>query len=99
MGAKVLLAHGADKGMLDWYGRTPLSWAGRATLGLLTSGAEVDQLAAADGKTGKKPDQFAGLREKAQTTPSAVHLANIERSLQASARGEECAKFDPKAKL
>ncbi|CAE7439279.1 ANKK1 [Symbiodinium sp. CCMP2456] len=94
--AALLLEAKADPGVLDWYGKTPLSLAGHDVKPLIRS--KVAQA----GSQPKGADSWENFRKGCVMQPSAVHLANIERCNQASQehgeqQGEFCVSFDSKA--
>jgi len=78
---EVLLARGANRTALDWYGKTPAEW---------TDNAEVAAVLCVKAEHGKKrggsdtKDPFAQLRGRSAGRVSELHLANIERCLEAS---------------
>ena len=91
--ATLLLEAGADSAVLDWYGKTPLSLAGKGVKMLISQSAQAST---------KSADSWENFRKGCVMQPSAVHLANIERCNKASQehgeqQGEFCANFDRKA--
>eukprot|EP00448_Togula_jolla_P001860 CAMPEP_0170609862 /NCGR_PEP_ID=MMETSP0224-20130122/22346_1 /TAXON_ID=285029 /ORGANISM="Togula jolla, Strain CCCM 725" /LENGTH=203 /DNA_ID=CAMNT_0010935187 /DNA_START=46 /DNA_END=657 /DNA_ORIENTATION=- len=86
---KLLIKHGSKRDVLDWYGQSPMDWAGSEALEVLSS-TQTE----AGGE-----DAWACLRSKCVMEPSAIHLANINRCLNASDehgidQGGVCAEFD-----
>eukprot|EP00438_Fugacium_kawagutii_P024104 Skav209057 [mRNA] locus=scaffold760:146948:147734:- [translate_table: standard] len=75
----LLMAAGADCTAIDWYGKTPLSLAGKDAKAKMMSNPEA--------KGDKGDDKWKNLREGCVMKPSAIHLANIERCTKAAEDG------------
>lgn len=99
--AALLVAAGADGKAMDWYGQTPLARATGDVRVIIEAGkaaAGCNDTPAESGEE-KQKDTWAGLRAPCSMAPSAVHLANIERCLQAATehgtkQGDVCEHFD-----
>lgn len=98
---ELLLNKEADPGALDWYGQSPLDWAGGNSMEEFEAARKRKEAPSETPKPEEK-DAFAQLRSKCVMEPSAIHLANIERCLKASDdfgidQGAKCEQFDWKA--
>ncbi|CAK9023297.1 unnamed protein product [Durusdinium trenchii] len=65
---ELLIAAGADCNAIDWYGKTPISLAGKDAKALMAALQRPQPV-----------DTWKNLRQGCVMQPSAVHLANIER--------------------
>ncbi|CAK9004839.1 Protein phosphatase 1 regulatory subunit 12A (130 kDa myosin-binding subunit of smooth muscle myosin phosphatase) (Myosin phosphatase-targeting subunit 1) (Myosin phosphatase target subunit 1) (PP1M subunit M110) (Protein phosphatase myosin-binding subunit), partial [Durusdinium trenchii] len=89
---ELLIAAGADCNAIDWYGKTPISLAGKDAKALMAALQRPQPV-----------DTWKNLRQGCVMQPSAVHLANIERCTKASAnhgeqQGDFCSQFDASCK-
>lgn len=69
---ELLIAAGADCNAIDWYGKTPISLAGKDAKALMAALQRPQPV-----------DTWKNLRQGCVMQPSAVHLANIERCTKA----------------
>mmetsp|Transcript_102910 Transcript_102910/g.204261 ORF Transcript_102910/g.204261 Transcript_102910/m.204261 type:complete len:170 (+) Transcript_102910:117-626(+) len=113
---EVLLECGANRKALDWYGKTPSEWTDNAEIAAaLGAQTEHERSEGGGGGGGEREgagngvqDPFAQLRGRSAGRVSELHLANIERCLEASGthgvrQGDVAGCFEknhlPKSKL
>eukprot|EP00434_Breviolum_minutum_P000355 symbB.v1.2.000300.t1/scaffold6.1/size569917/3 len=95
---QLLIEAGADCHAIDWYGKTPLTLAGKEAQAKMK---EFGATATSPTRLGdeNKEDKWKNLRQECVMKPSAIHLANIERCMKASVdhgelQGDFCADFE-----